>query len=146
MSIESIGMASSGTSAALQTAGLTQQDFLQVLMTQLSYQDPLKPMDNSQFLAQLAQFSTLGLMQQQNSDTETLLAIQSATQTVGLLGRSVQVTTNTGQEIGTVNAITFQTDGTPQLTVQLADGTVLTGIGLSQVSQVSSQSTTTPGG
>lgn len=146
MSIESIGMASSGTSAALQTAGLTQQNFLQVLMTQLSYQDPLKPMDNSQFLAQLAQFSTLGLMQQQNNDTETLLAIQSATQTVGLLGRSVQVTTNTGQEIGTVNAITFQTDGTPQLTVKLADGTILTGIGLSQVSQVSSQPASTTGG
>lgn len=139
MAIESIGMASSGTGAALQTAGLTQQDFLQVLMTQLSYQDPLQPMDNSQFLAQLAQFSTLGLMQQQNSDTETLLAIQSATQTVGLLGKNVQVTTTTGQEIGTVNEVTFQTDGTPQLTVQLSDGTVLTGIGLSQVNLVRQQ-------
>ena len=137
MAIQSIGAASSNTStAALQNAGLTQQDFLQVLMTQLSYQDPLQPMDNSQFLAQLAQFSTLGLMQQQNTDTETLLSIQSATQTIGLLGKSVQVTTNNGQEIGTVSEITFQTDGTPQLTVKLSDGTVLTGIGLSQVNQV----------
>lgn len=137
MAIESIGMASSGTgSAALQSAGLTQQDFLQVLMTQLSYQDPLQPMDNSQFLAQLAQFSTLGLMQQQNTDTETLLSIQSATQTIGLLGKSVQVTTTSGQEIGTVSEVTFQTDGTPQLTVKMSDGTVLTNIGLSQINQV----------
>ena len=130
-------MASSGTgTAALQSAGLNQQDFLQVLMTQLSYQDPLQPMDNSQFLAQLAQFSTLGLMQQQNTDTETLLSIQSATQTVGLLGKSVQVSTSSGQEIGTVSEVTFQTDGTPQLTVTMSNGTVLTGIGLSQVNQV----------
>ncbi|HXS20569.1 MAG TPA: flagellar hook capping FlgD N-terminal domain-containing protein [Steroidobacteraceae bacterium] len=137
MAIESIGMASSGTgTAALQSAGLNQQDFLQVLMTQLSYQDPLQPMDNSQFLAQLAQFSTLGLMQQQNTDTETLLSIQSATQTVGLLGKSVQVSTSSGQEIGTVSEVTFQTDGTPQLTVTMSNGTVLTGIGLSQVNQV----------
>lgn len=137
MAIESIGMASSGTgTAALQSAGLNQQDFLQVLMTQLSYQDPLQPMDNSQFLAQLAQFSTLGLMQQQNTDTETLLSIQSATQTVGLLGKSVQVSTSSGQEIGTVSEVTFQTDGTPQLTVKMSNGTVLTGIGLSQVNQV----------
>ena len=137
MAIESIGMASSGTgTAALQSAGLTQQDFLQVLMTQLSYQDPLQPMDNSQFLAQLAQFSTLGLMQQQNTDTETLLSIQSATQTIGLLGKSVQVTTSSGQEIGTVSEVTFQTEGTPQLTVKMSDGTVLTDIGLSQINQV----------
>lgn len=137
MAIESIGMASSGTgTAALQSAGLNQQDFLQVLMTQLSYQDPLQPMDNSQFLAQLAQFSTLGIMQQQNTDTETLLSIQSATQTIGLLGKSVQVGTSSGQEIGTVSEVTFQTDGTPQLTVTMSNGTVLTGIGLSQVNQV----------
>ncbi len=136
MAVQSIGVASSSSSAALQNAGLTQQDFLKVLMTQLSYQDPLKPMDNEQFLAQMAQFSTLGLMQQQNDETNTLLTIQSATQTVGLLGKSVQTTTTTGQQVGTVSAVTFQSDGTPQLSVQLADGTVLTGIGLSQVTLV----------
>lgn len=137
MTIESIGAAASDTgTAALQTAGLTQQDFLQVLMTQLSYQDPLQPMDNSQFLAQLAQFSTLGIMQQQETDTETLLSIQSATQTIGLLSHSVQVNTSSGTEIGTVSEVTFQADGTPQLTVTMSDGTVLTGIGLSQVNQV----------
>jgi len=48
----------------------------------------------------------------------------------------VQMNTNTGVQIGTVNAISFLSDGTPQLTVNLADGTVLTGIGLSQVTLV----------
>ncbi len=136
MAVQSIGSTVSGSSAALQQAGLTQQDFLKVLLTQLSYQDPLKPMDNEQFMAQMAQFSTLELMQQQNDKTDALLTIQSATQTIGLIGKSVQVTTATGTQIGTVSSLTFQSDGSPQLTVKLADGTFLTGIGPSQVSVV----------
>jgi flagellar basal-body rod modification protein FlgD len=136
MAVESIGTNLTSSTAALQNAGLSQQDFLKVLTTQLQFQDPLKPMDNDQFLAQMAQFATLGLMQQQTDSTNSLLTIQTATQTVGLLGRSVQVTTSSGAQTGSVTTITFQTDGTPQLAVKLADGTVLTGLGLSQVTVV----------
>jgi flagellar basal-body rod modification protein FlgD len=136
MAVQSIGATLGSTTAALQNAGLSQQDFLKVLLTQLSFQDPLKPMDNEQFLAQMAQFSSLELMQQQTDSTNSLLTIQSATQTVGLLGKSVQVTTDTGSQIGTVSTVTFQTDGTPQLSIQLADSTVLTGINLSQITLV----------
>jgi flagellar basal-body rod modification protein FlgD len=136
MAVQSIGANLTNSAAALQNAGLSQQDFLKVLTTQLQFQDPLKPLDNDQFLAQMAQFSTLGLMQQQNDATNSLLTIQSATQTVGLLGRSVQVNTSTGTQTGSVTTITFQTDGTPQLAIKLSDGTVVTGIALSQVTVV----------
>jgi flagellar basal-body rod modification protein FlgD len=150
MSVQSIGTSLSGSaSAALQAPSLSLQDFLQVLLTQLQFQDPLKPMDNDQFLAQMAQFSTLALQQEQNSKTDSLLTIQSATQVMGLLGNSVQVSTSTGAEIGTVSAVSFQSDGTPQLTIQLAGGTVLNGVSLSQVTLVqapvnSSSGTPTP--
>lgn len=136
MAVQSIGANLTSSAAALQNAGLNQQDFLKVLTTQLQFQDPLKPMDNDQFLAQMAQFATLGIMQQQNDSTNSLLTIQTATQTVGLLGRSVQVTTSTGAQTGSVTTITFGTDGTPQLAIKLSDGTILTGIGLSQVQVV----------
>jgi flagellar basal-body rod modification protein FlgD len=136
MAVESIGANLTNPNNALQNAGLSQQDFLQVLTTQLQFQDPLKPMDNDQFLAQLAQFSTLGLMQQQTDATNSLLTIQSATQTVGLLGKNVQVTTKGGAQVGSVSSITFQTDGSPQLSVKLSDGSTLTGITLSQLSVV----------
>ena len=136
MAVESIGANLTSPNAALQNAGLSQQDFLQVLTTQLQFQDPLKPMDNDQFLAQMAQFATLGLMQQQTDSTNSLLTIQTASQTVGLLGKSVQVNTDSGAQTGSVSTITFQTDGTPQLAVKLADGTVLTGIDVSQVTVV----------
>ena len=136
MTVESIGANLTSSSAALQNAGLSQQDFLKVLTTQLQFQDPLKPMDNDQFLAQMAQFATLGLMQQQTDSANSLLTIQTASQTVGLLGKSVQLTTNTGTQTGSVSTITFQADGTPQLAVKLADGTILTGIDVSQVTVV----------
>ena len=136
MAVASIGANLTNSAAALQNAGLSQQDFLKVLTTQLQFQDPLKPMDNDQFLAQMAQFSTLGLMQEQNGATNSLLTIQAASQTVGLLGKSVQVNTSTGVATGSVSSITFQADGTPQLSIKLADGTVLTGIGVSQVTVV----------
>ena len=45
--------------AAPGTRVLGLQDFLQVLLTQLSWQDPLKPMDNQTFMAQMAQFTAL---------------------------------------------------------------------------------------
>lgn len=137
MSVQSIGTTLSGSAnAALQSPSLSLQDFLQVLLTQLQFQDPLKPMDNDQFLAQMAQFSTLALQQEQNDKADSLLTIESATQVMGLLGNSVQVTTSTGGEIGTVSAVSFQSDGTPQLTLQLSDGTVLDGVSLSQVTLI----------
>lgn len=146
MSVQSIGTTLSGSaSAALQAPALSLQDFLQVLLTQLQYQDPLKPMDNDQFLAQMAQFSTLALQQEQNDKTDSLLTIQSATQVVGLLGASVQVTTSTGGEIGTVSAVSFQSDGTPQLTLQLSNGIVLDGISLSQVTLIQAPSNNSSG-
>jgi len=136
MAVQSIGANLTNSAAALQNAGLSQQDFLKVLTTQLQFQDPLKPMDNDQFLAQMAQFATLGLMQQQTDSTNSLLTIQTASQTVGLLGKSVQVTTSTGTKTGSVTTITFQADGTPQLAVKLADGTILTSVDVSQVTVV----------
>jgi flagellar basal-body rod modification protein FlgD len=136
MAVQSIGAAASSSAAALQQTGLTQQDFLKVLLTQLQFQDPLKPMDNEQFMAQMAQFSALALQQQQNDKTDSLLTLQSASQTIGLIGKSVQVNTATGSQVGTVSSISFQSDGSPLMSVSLANGTVLTGIGPSQVSVV----------
>lgn len=44
--------------------------FLQLLVTQLRYQDPLSPMDNGEFIAQMAQFSALEQMQNMNINME----------------------------------------------------------------------------
>jgi flagellar basal-body rod modification protein FlgD len=68
---------------------INQQDFLRILLTQLNAQDPLKPMDNGAFVAQLAQFSQLESAQQTTASLNQLVALQTATQSVALLGKSV---------------------------------------------------------
>lgn len=131
MAVESIG-AVADSSAALRNAGLGQEDFLKVLLTQLSFQDPLKPMDNQAFIAQMAQFTNLELTRQQNDRIESLLTIQSATQAIGLIGKTVEVKTDTGSQVGTVTTITFR-NGTPLVTVKTSSGAFLTDVGLSQL-------------
>lgn len=137
MSVDLIGGGTSSVTQAadLQSSTLGQEQFLKILLAQLKFQDPLKPMDNQQFLAQMAQFSALAQTSQLNDRVDTLLTIQSATQSVGLIGKTVQVDTTSGAQVGTVGSLTFS-DGQPNLTVTTTAGEVLTGIRLSQISVV----------
>lgn len=134
MAIDSIGSVSANAST-LQASGIGQDDFMKILLTQLSFQDPLKPMDNQQFIAQMAQFTSLEQMRQLNEKSDSLLSIQSATQSIGLLGKTVGVETPSGSKVGTVKDITFAS-GFPQLVVDAGTAGVLTGVSLSQVTLV----------
>ena len=139
MAVDFIGGASQAapvTNDLAQTA-MSQQDFLKVMLAQLQYQDPLKPVDNQQFLAQMAQFSSLAQTAQLNDKVETLVAIEANTQAVGLLGKTVEVANAQGGAgtVGQVTSLVLTADGT-SLTVKLASGEILTGVNPSQVSVV----------
>lgn len=80
---------------------LGKDDFLQLLVTQLANQDPLEPMDNEQYITQMATFSQLELLQNMNSNLEkslnwSLLLSQTINNTMAtsLLGRAVEVSTD----------------------------------------------------
>ncbi|MCC6141097.1 MAG: flagellar hook assembly protein FlgD [Nitrospira sp.] len=73
---------------------LGQNDFLKLLVTQLKNQDPLKPMDNTAFVAELAQFSQLDQSTKQVQLLEKSIAQQADSMQYTLLpmiGRNVQV-------------------------------------------------------
>ncbi len=129
-----IDAASAAPAVTNQTANFNLQDFMKILLTQLAYQDPMKPMDNQQFMSQIAQFTTLEQSQQLNQKIDQLLAIESATQSIGLIGKTVNVSAASGPLSGVVIALSFST-GDPQLTVHTTAGDV-TGISLSQVVSV----------
>jgi len=135
MAVDSVGaVAQQSSTANLRNAGVSQEDFLKILLAQLSFQDPLKPIDNQEFIAQLAQFSGLEQTREFNDKTDTLLAFQSANQAIALIGKTVQVNTSDGAQIvGTVTTVTFN-NGTPLLAINSTPP--LTGISLSQVSLV----------
>lgn len=97
---------------------LDRNAFLSLLITQLQYQDPMKPMEDREFIAQLAQFSSLEQMTQVN-DRLGLLAVGSAiTQATGYLGRTVTAQTPDDEQpfTGTVSAVKY-VEGVPMLVI-----------------------------
>lgn len=137
MSIDLIGGTSSSTlqGVDLRAQTLGQQDLLNIMLTQLQFQDPLKPMDNQQFLAQMAQFSSLAQTAQMNDRIDTLLTVQAAIQAIGLIGKTVQVNTTNTSSVGTVSSISFSS-GSPRLTVAGSNGSIMTGVSVSQITVV----------
>ncbi len=136
MAVSSIGAAgSSGASEVPSAAQLGQDDFMRILLSQLQFQDPLKPVDNQEFVAQLAQFSGLEINRQQSEKIDQLLGIQAVMQAVDIIGKSVSVASSAGTEtLGKVDSVTFRT-GQPLLTVSV-NGSFLPDIPLSSVTLV----------
>lgn len=117
--------------------GLDFQSLLRIILTQLTYQDPLKPMDNFQFVSQLAQFSQLQQSQSLNDQVTSLLASQAATQATSLLGRNVDFTSQAGGTLqaGIVKSVSF-VRGQPEVTVEDVNGQVIANISIANISQV----------
>lgn len=142
MAVDAIGVVTSSASAVPQNVGISQTQFLQLLLTQLQYQDPLKPVDNTEFVAQLAQFSALQINQEISDEMNTSLTIGAGQQAVGLLGKKVTVNSTStgstsGSATGTVSAVTITSTGDAQLSVTTTGSSgVLNNIELSNVTQV----------
>lgn len=127
---------SGATSTSASAFGLDFQSLLQIILQQLQYQDPLKPMDNFEFVSQLAQFSQLQQSQTLNDSVNNLLAAQSSMQAVSMLGKTVDATTDGATTVtGTVTSVTFVSNA-PQITIKTSDGQVIANLTMSEISQV----------
>lgn len=102
------------------------------MLTQLTHQNPLKPMDNQEFMAQIAQFTALKQTQEMSANIQTLVNNQSALQSVGLIGKTVQVSTDSGVITGTVSSLSL-VDSQPAISITQANGAVLNDISVSQI-------------
>jgi len=114
---------------------IDQEAFVKLFLTQLQFQDPMEPVDNREFLAQMAQFSALEQARQTSQNTGDLLAMNATTQAVGLLNRQVEISGLAVPSSGTVIAVQFTTAGA-QLSVRDSTGQVTTGVRLSQITLV----------
>lgn len=131
ISIASTTAAGSGNAAA----GVSIEDFLKILTAQLNSQDPLKPVDNQEFVAQIAQFTNLEQTRQMNEKLASLLSLQSTTQWFGLLGRTVDVNLGGTALSGQVSALSLAGEA-PSLSITLASGQVQSSIGLADIVNV----------
>jgi flagellar basal-body rod modification protein FlgD len=68
-------------------ASAGRDQFLQLLVTQMRNQNPLEPMKDAEFIAQLAQFSTLEGVERLNTNFEDMLKLQQLTEGASLVGR-----------------------------------------------------------
>lgn len=69
---------------------LGKDSFLKLLVTQLQHQDPTKPMEDREFIAQMAQFSSLEQMTNLNNEVRNLVTSSRTAEAYGILGRNIE--------------------------------------------------------
>ena len=87
---------------------LDKDDFLKLLVTELQHQDPTNPMQDREFIAQMAQFSSMEQMMNMNKSMESIVDKFNFQTTYGLLGKNVELIsqgTEEGAEPKTVNGV-----------------------------------------
>ncbi len=70
---------------------LDKDDFLKLLVTQLSHQDPTQPMEDREFIAQMAQFTALEQITNLNKEFSSVARLIATSQAIGLLGKTVEI-------------------------------------------------------
>lgn len=91
------------------------------MITQLKHQDPVNPVDDKEFIAQLAQFSSLEQMQNLNTNLSDMMMAQQQLTALGqamqMIGREVELFTKDGESLfGTVTGVQFR-NGWPEIIV-----------------------------
>lgn len=125
-----IGTSNSPSLASASNQALGASQFLQLLTTELQNQDPTSPMDDTQSVAQLAQFSALQATNELDQSFQNFQSNFGVLQSSALIGKSVTVVStdssgNSSNVTGTVSAIQVQ-NGQPYFTMNGSNGSPIT--------------------
>jgi len=101
-------------------AGMGKDDFLTLLVAQLKNQDPMKPMEDREFVTQLAQFSSLEALEKLNEKLEAVAGAQLLGEAAGLIGKQVDAKLPDGTLVSGVVSRVNMIDGKPLLVVGAA--------------------------
>ena len=117
---------------------LNADDFMQILLTQLTHQNPLEPMDNAEMTTQFSQLNSLQQLRDINAGMEKLAASNQVIYLASLIGKSVKVNRPDGKVLEGVVEEVFTEKDNPQLrigsqkvslddVIEVKDGTVVEG-------------------
>ena|SRR5579875_1970867 len=142
---DTIGPTAPSSSMGSTMGSLNEGDFLTLMMDQLKNQNPLNPADPTQYMSELASFSSLDEEMQIASSSSETASNQAASSALSLLGQNVTYLDSNGNpQTGTVSSVNFTSSG-PTLTIGGTSGISLSaitsaGTGSSSSTNSSSQS------
>jgi flagellar basal-body rod modification protein FlgD len=131
MPVDAIGSVNTQTDTGI--SNINFNDYMKIFLAQLSNQNPLEPVDNKEFLTQMAAFTELQVSQENSAKLDQVINVMATNQSIGLLGKNVEIA-NAGI-IGEVTAISTNT-GQPLLTVKSSDGQYYTSLNPSDISVI----------
>lgn len=128
---------STAGAAAASANTLNPNDFLTLLTAQLQNQDPLNPVDDTQSVAELAQFESVSATNQLANGFQAFQSNFAVTQAASLIGQTVTVSTGTSTASGSatsavtgvVSAVSI-VNGAPELTLTGPNGVISNGSGI----------------
>jgi len=127
---------STQNSEVKRTSVLGQEDFLKLLTAQLQYQDPMKPMENGEFMGQMAQFSTVSGITEMGESIDSLVNIyqgQQMSNSAAMIGKQALVDGNWAQlkggELGGAIDLTTAANDV-RIDIKSDTGEVMTSLGL----------------
>ena len=120
----SVNPSQPGTQAQRKTT-LTQEDFMNLFMTQMKFQNPLEPLDNNQMATQVAQFNTVDALAKMNETLNQLMASQASLnnlQASTLIGKKIEAIGNRlSMNQGTVSEGVYQLASPGNVLIQIFD-------------------------
>ncbi|UDY24063.1 flagellar hook assembly protein FlgD [Nocardioides sp. Kera G14] len=140
--ILALANAASGTSSTTASSSEDQDMYLQLMVAQMKYQDPMNPVSTTDMLSQNAQFESLTQLQDINDELSQVLSAQLSFGAMGMLGQTVAYTDANGvSATGTPSAVNFTSTG-PVLTIGDASVPVASVTGVSSPSTSTSSTST----
>src|SRR5262245_10590285 len=118
------GSSTNTTANAADKAMLGKDDFLKLLVTQLQHQDPMNPVDDKDFMGQMAQFTSVEQLSNMASSIQLMSTASQSTQSVALIGKTVSWKKEDGSSgEGVATSVSFN-DGA--ISIAVGDATIAT--------------------
>ena len=117
-----------------------QTEYMKLFMQELTYQDPLKPIDNREFMAQMAQFSALQEARSTNMNLTQLINLNYGNRAISLLGQNVKIAGS--NSYGEVMSVIFDAEEKAHVTVSLDDSSGTPTVEAKNIVEVAQKSAT----